>query len=199
MSNPPEGWYPDPTGQPNTIRWWNGKQWTNRTQQEDLAATHPADSNHAEPTTATAEPVNAQTGSPQQPAVVRPGPWQQSDGEARSEGSQESGDTADSSWWQQQATSQLWANAEATQSTGGPHLSAVGQPENTTGPAGTEAAGDEDPETDEDGLTPFERARATWNAPVIAPAPPEHWTQREAVPLDDLAETTSQDQPKSWT
>ena len=77
MSNPPEGWYPDPTGQPNTIRWWNGKQWTNRTQQEDLAAT-PGRLDRAEPTTATAEPVNAQTGSPQQPAVVQPGPWQQS-------------------------------------------------------------------------------------------------------------------------
>ena len=77
-----------------------------------------------------------------------------------------------------------------------PHLSAVGQPETTTG----HRAADEDPETDEDGLTPFERARATWNAPVIAPAPPEHWTQREVpVPLDDLAETTDQDQPKSWT
>ncbi len=37
MSNPPAGWYPDPTGQPNTIRWWNGKQWTNRTEEEPAA------------------------------------------------------------------------------------------------------------------------------------------------------------------
>ncbi|MDX6260292.1 MAG: hypothetical protein QOH84_1980, partial [Kribbellaceae bacterium] len=35
MSNPPAGWYPDPTGQPDTIRWWNGTQWTNRTEKED--------------------------------------------------------------------------------------------------------------------------------------------------------------------
>jgi hypothetical protein len=34
MSNPPAGWYPDPTGRPNTIRWWNGTQWTNKTEQE---------------------------------------------------------------------------------------------------------------------------------------------------------------------
>src|SRR5215207_7972874 len=32
MSNPPAGWYPDPTGQPDTIRWWNGTQWTSRTE-----------------------------------------------------------------------------------------------------------------------------------------------------------------------
>ncbi|ADB31860.1 hypothetical protein Kfla_2795 [Kribbella flavida DSM 17836] len=37
MSNPPAGWYPDPTGQPNTIRWWNGTQWTNKTELETPA------------------------------------------------------------------------------------------------------------------------------------------------------------------
>jgi hypothetical protein len=37
MSNPPAGWYPDPTGQPNTIRWWNGTQWTNRTDTDPAA------------------------------------------------------------------------------------------------------------------------------------------------------------------
>ncbi|MFC5264249.1 DUF2510 domain-containing protein [Kribbella qitaiheensis] len=36
MSNPPVGWYPDPTGQPNTLRWWNGTQWTNKTEKEDV-------------------------------------------------------------------------------------------------------------------------------------------------------------------
>ena len=34
MSNPPAGWYPDPTGQPDTIRWWNGTQWTSKTETE---------------------------------------------------------------------------------------------------------------------------------------------------------------------
>ncbi|WP_344114955.1 DUF2510 domain-containing protein [Kribbella alba] len=34
MSNPPAGWYPDPTGQPHTIRWWDGAQWTNQTEKE---------------------------------------------------------------------------------------------------------------------------------------------------------------------
>jgi hypothetical protein len=37
MSNPPAGWYPDPTGQPNTIRWWNGTRWTNKTEKETSA------------------------------------------------------------------------------------------------------------------------------------------------------------------
>ncbi|MEU8225215.1 hypothetical protein [Kribbella sp. NPDC048915] len=35
MSNPPVGWYPDPTGQPHTIRFWDGAKWTNKTKQED--------------------------------------------------------------------------------------------------------------------------------------------------------------------
>src|ERR1700709_959180 len=46
MSNPPAGWYPDPTGQPNTIRWWNGTKWTNKIEKETAAggtANHPAD------------------------------------------------------------------------------------------------------------------------------------------------------------
>lgn len=47
MSNPPAGWYPDPTGQPNTIRWWNGTQWTNRTEHEDLPDHPAAESNPA--------------------------------------------------------------------------------------------------------------------------------------------------------
>jgi hypothetical protein len=34
MSNPPAGWYPDPTGQPHTIRWWDGAQWTTQTEKE---------------------------------------------------------------------------------------------------------------------------------------------------------------------
>ncbi|WP_434582105.1 DUF2510 domain-containing protein [Carbonactinospora thermoautotrophica] len=28
----PPGWYPDPSGQPNTLRWWDGTQWTAATQ-----------------------------------------------------------------------------------------------------------------------------------------------------------------------
>ena len=77
---------------------------------------------------------------------------------------------------------------------GSQHLSAVGQPETTTG-----TAVDGCSDNDEDGLTPFERARATWGAPVLAPAPPEHWTQRE-VPedtLDEPADPTDQDRSKA--
>jgi hypothetical protein len=74
MSNPPAGWYPDPTGQPNTIRWWNGTKWTNKTEKEtgaDGTANQPADpgsddqataSSTAEAgTEATAEEVGAAT------------------------------------------------------------------------------------------------------------------------------------------
>lgn len=56
MSNPPAGWYPDPTGQPNTIRWWNGTQWTNKTEKEDSAGTPAA------PTAKSTKSTTAATG-----------------------------------------------------------------------------------------------------------------------------------------
>src|SRR4051812_28605279 len=54
MSNPPAGWYPDPTGQPDTIRWWNGTQWTSRTEVEigaDKAVGQPDDPEPGDPAT----------------------------------------------------------------------------------------------------------------------------------------------------
>lgn len=33
MTQPPgSGWFPDPEGTPNQLRWWDGRQWTNATQ-----------------------------------------------------------------------------------------------------------------------------------------------------------------------
>ena len=29
MANPIAGWYPDPSGDPSKLRWWDGTQWTN--------------------------------------------------------------------------------------------------------------------------------------------------------------------------
>lgn len=29
MANPVAGWYPDPSGDPTKLRWWDGNQWTN--------------------------------------------------------------------------------------------------------------------------------------------------------------------------
>ena len=204
MSNPPEGWYPDPTGQPNTIRWWNGKQWTNRTQQEDLAATGPADPNppsppRPPPSPSTHRPANRSSSPPWSgPArgsspTVRRGPRGGRSRDRRS-----------------QATPRTRAGGNnKPRPSYGPTPS---QPSRLVGRTCPRSDSPRTPPaqptprqpltripTDEDGLTPFERARATWNAPVIAPAPPEHWTQREAVPLDDPAETATQDQPKSWT
>ncbi|MZD10085.1 DUF2510 domain-containing protein [Streptomyces sp. SID5785] len=31
QSNTPAGWYPDPQGTPQTLRWWDGSQWTEHT------------------------------------------------------------------------------------------------------------------------------------------------------------------------
>jgi hypothetical protein len=32
--SPPAGWYRDPTGQADMLRWWNGTQWTNKTEKD---------------------------------------------------------------------------------------------------------------------------------------------------------------------
>jgi hypothetical protein len=75
-------------------------------------------------------------------------------------------------WWQPTPTAQLWdlePPDDAAQANGGPRLRAV-TPDEPVQNAGPTAA---------------ERARATWGAPELAPAPPEHWTQRE-ITLEEL-------------
>ena len=37
QATPAAGWYPDPQGTPNTLRWWDGTQWTQHTRQGQAA------------------------------------------------------------------------------------------------------------------------------------------------------------------
>ncbi|MEV6976657.1 DUF2510 domain-containing protein [Kitasatospora sp. NPDC093806] len=60
--NTPAGWYDDPSGQPNTERWWDGSAWSGRTQAK------PADA----ATTATAGPVPGQAGPAATPGAFGP-------------------------------------------------------------------------------------------------------------------------------
>jgi hypothetical protein len=106
MSNPPAGWYPDPTGQPNTIRWWNGTKWTNKTEKEtgaDGTANQPADpdsdekaiaSSTGDTGTATAEEVEAAAAKTVAAPDTRPA-WTQPE-------STVSKSTVSSSHWTQQ-------------------------------------------------------------------------------------------------
>ncbi|MCX4671525.1 phospholipid scramblase-related protein [Streptomyces sp. NBC_01381] len=40
-SNTPAGWYPDPQGAPQLLRWWDGSQWTQHTNPDQQAAGQP--------------------------------------------------------------------------------------------------------------------------------------------------------------
>src|SRR5215212_5635652 len=160
MSNPPAGWYPDPTGQPNTIRWWNGKQWTNRTEQEPADEAGSTAESSESPTT---EP-NHSSGTPQSSGAAEFWSTAQTSDSTESSGAAQVSSTAPTSG--------------AAQSSGAVQTGGSGQRTVAVQSPRGEADGDEQGRA-EDGLSAFERARATWGAPAIAPAPPEHWTQRE--------------------
>ncbi|MET9272836.1 hypothetical protein ABZW60_24105, partial [Kribbella sp. NPDC003557] len=104
-------------------------------------------------------------------------------------------------WWQPAATPQLWSTTPATDGpTGGTRLRAVAPDETATSHQSAQTASAQPPsvQTAEPTQTAepaqstesaraaaaeaAERARATWGAPELAPAPPEHWTQREISP-----------------
>ncbi|HEU4948629.1 MAG TPA: DUF2510 domain-containing protein [Kribbella sp.] len=90
MSNPPAGWYPDPTGRPNTIRWWNGTKWTNKTEKEtdaDGSPNQPADPTDAATEAASADPAKAE------PATADPAEGEPAGGDA--EAASEAGVTAE--------------------------------------------------------------------------------------------------------
>lgn len=53
MTQPPgSGWFPDPEGVPNQLRWWDGQQWTSSTRPAQTAAT---------PVTPESQPEQAET------------------------------------------------------------------------------------------------------------------------------------------
>jgi hypothetical protein len=108
MSNPPAGWYPDPTGQPETIRWWNGTQWTSRTEVEtgaDKAVGQPDDPDPGDPATpvdrtGTVDVEPDAVGSPGVHAE-RGGPLSAGTSTGQTDGSPQTGrQTADASWQQ---------------------------------------------------------------------------------------------------
>ncbi|MFE6887945.1 phospholipid scramblase-related protein [Streptomyces sp. NPDC057694] len=74
-SNTPAGWYPDPHGVPQTLRWWDGSQWTDHT--HAAPAETPAPSAQVPPQQAPAQPQF----QPQQ-AMAQPAAQQQFGGPA---------------------------------------------------------------------------------------------------------------------
>ncbi|WP_338702399.1 phospholipid scramblase-related protein [Streptomyces sp. Q6] len=70
QSNTPAGWYPDPQGTPQTLRWWDGSQWTEHTHagqaQAPAAGQVPQQQAH-QPQQAHA--MQGQQAPPQQPPV----------------------------------------------------------------------------------------------------------------------------------
>lgn len=68
QSNTPAGWYPDPQGAPQLLRWWDGSQWTQHTTPSQQAGGQPAQ----------AQPAQAQPQQvPQQAHPVQQQPAQQ--------------------------------------------------------------------------------------------------------------------------
>ncbi|WP_367046597.1 phospholipid scramblase-related protein [Streptomyces sp. Je 1-332] len=61
-SNTPAGWYPDPQGAPQLLRWWDGSQWTQHTNPAQQAAGQPAQAQQQ----AQSVPQQAQAAQPQQ-------------------------------------------------------------------------------------------------------------------------------------
>ncbi|WP_345655675.1 phospholipid scramblase-related protein [Streptomyces siamensis] len=59
-SNTPAGWYPDPHGAPQTLRYWDGSQWTDHTNADQQAPAAPQVPHQAQP----------QQGYGQQPAAA---------------------------------------------------------------------------------------------------------------------------------
>ncbi|WP_408954290.1 DUF2510 domain-containing protein, partial [Kribbella solani] len=123
MTNPPAGWYPDPTGQPHTIRWWNGEKWTNKTDHES-ALTNPTEANPGSPSptaipSATSTPSNGGPRSTSPAGVSAATPSAPADSASPSAPSApvspdlrpvdpNSTPNEQGGWWQQPPTPDLW-------------------------------------------------------------------------------------------
>ncbi|MDQ0994092.1 phospholipid scramblase-related protein [Streptomyces sp. V3I7] len=70
QSNPPAGWYPDPHGAPQTVRYWDGARWTDHTNPapQGAPAPQPAVAQAAGPQPAAAVGAPPAAGFPAQPA-----------------------------------------------------------------------------------------------------------------------------------
>jgi uncharacterized protein YxjI len=77
QSNTPAGWYPDPQGAPQTLRWWDGAQWTEHTSpvQQPAGQQVPQQAQRQPQQQHVQQPVQGQFAQqPQQPAA---GPYGQ--------------------------------------------------------------------------------------------------------------------------
>ncbi|MEI5097500.1 phospholipid scramblase-related protein [Streptomyces sp. PmtG] len=74
-SNTPAGWYPDPKGAAQLLRWWDGAQWTDHTspsQQGTAAQQVPTQAAPAQPAPAQAVQAQAPYAAPQQAPAADP-------------------------------------------------------------------------------------------------------------------------------
>lgn len=68
QSNTPAGWYPDPQGAPQLLRWWDGSQWTQHTNPDQSAGGQPAQAQQVPQQAHPAQPQPAQQQGGQQQA-----------------------------------------------------------------------------------------------------------------------------------
>ncbi|MEV0524171.1 phospholipid scramblase-related protein [Streptomyces sp. NPDC050439] len=68
QSNTPAGWYPDPQGAPQLLRWWDGSQWTQHTNPGQQAGGQQAQAQQAQPQQVPQQAHVAQQQAAQQPA-----------------------------------------------------------------------------------------------------------------------------------
>ncbi|MFH8489157.1 phospholipid scramblase-related protein [Streptomyces longisporoflavus] len=67
-SNTPAGWYPDPQGAPQLLRWWDGSQWTQHTSADQQAGGRPAQAQQVPQQVPAAQPQQVPAAQPQQAA-----------------------------------------------------------------------------------------------------------------------------------
>ncbi|MQS13961.1 DUF2510 domain-containing protein [Streptomyces kaniharaensis] len=71
----PSGWYDDPSGQPNTLRWWDGSIWTDKIQPKPGGAAAPASTFPGQAARNAAAPTAVSPAVPApQPAPTAPAP-----------------------------------------------------------------------------------------------------------------------------
>ncbi|MEU5772777.1 phospholipid scramblase-related protein [Streptomyces venezuelae] len=69
-SNTPAGWYPDPHGAPQLLRWWDGSQWTDHTNPAPQGGQQQAPAQQVPQQVQPAQPAQAQQGQFGQPQTA---------------------------------------------------------------------------------------------------------------------------------